>query len=92
MIRASIPDVLTLEELADYLRISAELASSQAASGQLPGRKIGDNWRFLRTAIDDWLRSQDARSVLLQQAGALADDENLMLLNDQIMKERLRAH
>ncbi|BAY99885.1 hypothetical protein NIES37_38680 [Tolypothrix tenuis PCC 7101] len=41
--------------------------------GNIPGRKIENDWRFLKVAIDDWLRSKSGRAVLLQQAGALAD-------------------
>ena len=74
-----IPDILTLEEAAAYLRLPAETIARQAEHGQIPGRRIEDTWRFLEAAIDDWLRSQDARTLLLQQAGALADDESLRI-------------
>ena len=33
--------------------------------------------RFLKAAVNERLRSQDGRMVLLQQAGALADDDTL---------------
>ena len=49
----------------------------QAAQGAIPGRQIEDTWRFLKAAIDDWLRSYDSRTLLLQQAGALTEDESL---------------
>lgn len=85
------PDVLTLEETADYLRLSPETVEMVATSGQIPGRKIADSWRFLREAIDDWLRSSDSRVVLLHQAGALADDETLPELLAGIYARRGRA-
>jgi excisionase family DNA binding protein len=76
MIRATaLPDVLTLEETASYLRMPTETIERVATRGQLPGRRIEDSWRFLREAIDEWLRSSDSRTVLLQQAGALSDDD-----------------
>ena len=56
----------------------------------LPGRRIEDTWRFLRDALDDWLRSQDSHAILLQQAGALADDEDLADLRAAIYAERGR--
>ena len=86
----TMPDVLTLEEVARYLRLPQEKVERQAAQGQIPGRRIEDTWRFLRAAIDDWLRSQDARTILLQQAGALADDETLPQLRTSIYDERGR--
>jgi excisionase family DNA binding protein len=85
------PDVLTLEEVAAYLRLPEEMVKRQVIQGRIPGRRIEDTWRFLRAAIDDWLRAQDSRTVLLQQAGALADDETLPQLRDAIYKQRGRA-
>ncbi|MBD3307157.1 helix-turn-helix domain-containing protein [candidate division KSB3 bacterium] len=83
-------DVLTLEEVAEYLRIPTDLVERQASRGQIPGRKIEDTWRFLKAAIDDWLRSHDSRDILLQQAGALADDESLPELRAAIYADRGR--
>jgi excisionase family DNA binding protein len=85
-----IPDVLTLEEAADYLRLPEETIERQAAQGQIPGRRIEDTWRFLKAAIDDWLRSYDSRTLLLQQAGALAKDETLHELRATIYDARGR--
>lgn len=69
-------EVFTVEDAAKYLRLPEEVILQEASQGHLPGRKIADTWRFLKDAIDDWLRSQDSRAILLNQAGALADDEN----------------
>jgi excisionase family DNA binding protein len=84
------PEVLTLDEVAAYLRLPTETIVRQAARGALPGRQIEDTWRFLKTAIDDWLRSHDSRTLLLQQAGALAEDPNLAALRDSIYNDRAR--
>ena len=74
---ATAPDVLTLEEAADYLRVPKEIIERQAAQGHIPARRIEDTWRFLKAAIDEWLRNQDSRAILLEQAGALRDDPHL---------------
>ena len=84
-------DVLTLDEVADYLRLPIETVERQAKLGQMPARRIEETWRFLRSAIDDWLRSHDSRTIFLQQAGALADDESLAALRSQIYGQRGRA-
>jgi len=86
----TVPDVLTLEEAANYLRLPKETVERQATQGQIPGRRIEDTWRFLRAAIDDWLRSHDSRTILLQQAGTLATDETLRELRATIYAERGR--
>ena len=87
----TVPNVLTLEEAANYLRLPKEAVERQAAQGRLPGRRIEDTWRFLRAAIDDWLRSYDGRTILLQQAGALAGDETLPELRAAIYAARGRS-
>lgn len=83
-------EVLTIEEVADYLRLPLEVVERQAAKGQLPARRIEDAWRFLKSAVDDWLRSQDSRTILQQHAAALADDETLAELRAAIYRERGR--
>jgi excisionase family DNA binding protein len=85
-----IPDVLTLDEVAGYLRLPKEVVERQARKGQIPARQIEDTWRFLRAAIDDWLRSQDSRLILLNQAGALAGDGTLSELRASIYEARGR--
>lgn len=83
-------EILTLEETAAYLRLPLEIVERQAHRGEIPGRRIEETWRFLRSAIDEWLRSHDSRTILLQQAGALADDETLEPLRRAIYEHRRR--
>ena len=49
------PDVLTLEEVAELLSVEPGAVAQLAESGELPGRRIGDAWRFARSAVLDWL-------------------------------------
>ena len=57
MSQVIMPDVLTLEEVSEYLRLPKETIERQATQGQIPARRIEDTWRFLKAAINDWLRS-----------------------------------
>ena len=91
MEKAILPDILTLEETSNYLRIPIEAVLRQAKQGNIPGRKIEDEWRFLKVAIEDWLRFSSSRSNLLQQAGVLADDESLVELREKIYEARGRC-
>ncbi|MDQ6693218.1 MAG: helix-turn-helix domain-containing protein [Chloroflexota bacterium] len=71
-------DVLTLDELALYLKLSRKIVERQAVVGTLPGRRIEGNWRFLRSAIDHWLSAQSTETsvtLFLQQAGIFAANE-----------------
>jgi excisionase family DNA binding protein len=47
--------VLTLEEVAELLRVPAEEIRARAMQGDLPGRRFGDEWRFVRAAVLAWL-------------------------------------
>jgi excisionase family DNA binding protein len=90
MDRVTIPDVLTLEEASVYLQLSIETVLNQAVRGNIPGRKIENDWRFLKSAIDEWLSSKNSSSILIAQAGAFADDDSLDQLRESIYQARER--
>jgi len=48
-------NVLTIDELAAYLKISKSTLYKLAQSGEVPGQKVGKHWRFRRDIIDQWL-------------------------------------
>lgn len=86
-----IAEVLTLPEAATYLRISEADVIEMATHHGLPGRKIGDQWRFLKRGLANWLVEPSGRDRLLQQAGALKDDPELEDMLKKIYKERGRS-
>jgi excisionase family DNA binding protein len=47
--------MLTVNELADYLRISRSMIYRLLKRGEIPGFKIGSDWRFNLDEIDQWL-------------------------------------
>lgn len=49
-------EILTLAEAASYLRVSEEELRKLASEGRIPAQKIGEDWRFLKSAVHDWLR------------------------------------
>jgi excisionase family DNA binding protein len=54
--RASEPaDVLTEEQAAELLAVDVAAVVALAESGELPGRRIGGQWRFARAAVLAWL-------------------------------------
>ncbi len=50
--------VFTIEELAQYLKISKSTLYKLAQEGNLPGQKVGKHWRFHKDAVDQWLRQR----------------------------------
>lgn len=57
-------EVLTLDEVAAYLKAGKRTVYRLAAEGKLPGFKFGGTWRFRRSDLDKWiaakLNSKDA--------------------------------
>lgn len=47
--------VMTIEDLAVYLKLSKSTLYKLCAEGKVPGQKIGRHWRFHRQVIDRWL-------------------------------------
>jgi len=80
--RPKTSEVFTLAEAARYLRLPQDTLRKHASRGDIPGRQIGKHWRFLRAALDDWLRRPSSKSVMLEMAGAFKDDPHL----DEIVK------
>ena len=52
-------EVMTLDEAAELLRIDSDELVKLAASGEVPGRKLGDDWRFMRSTLLKWLGNTD---------------------------------
>jgi excisionase family DNA binding protein len=50
-------DVLTAAEAADLLQADEKAVLELAEAGELPGRKVGGQWRFARAAVLRWLDS-----------------------------------
>lgn len=47
--------VMTIEELAVYLKLSKSTLYKLCQEGKVPGQKVGRHWRFHKTVIDRWL-------------------------------------
>jgi excisionase family DNA binding protein len=55
--------VLTVNELSEYLRVHRSTIYRLLKKGQLPGFKIGSDWRFNVEAIDEWRLQQGAAQL-----------------------------
>ena len=59
--------VMRLEEVADYLRVHPSTIYKLLRSGELPGFKVGSDWRFNTELIDRWCIEHSARKTDLHQ-------------------------
>jgi excisionase family DNA binding protein len=53
-------DILTLDEVAAYLKAGKRTIYRLAASGEIPAFKLGGTWRFSRSDIESWIKQQSA--------------------------------
>jgi len=57
-----LPRVLTVKELSDYLRIHPSTVYKLLRSGDLPGFRIGTDWRFNAEVIDRWCLERNMKA------------------------------
>jgi excisionase family DNA binding protein len=86
-------EVFTLAETAAYLRVSEADVLDLVGSQNLPGRHIGSEWRFLKSAIQHWLSSgsptvEARKEAQLALAGKYKDDPDLLRICEEAYRQR----
>jgi len=51
-------DILTIREVAGYLKVTERTLYRLVQEGKLPAFKVGNSWRFRRADIDAWIGVQ----------------------------------
>ena len=51
----SLASLLTVHDVAHYLRLSEAKVYRMANAGLIPGCRVGKSWRFKKEKIDEWL-------------------------------------
>jgi excisionase family DNA binding protein len=57
-----ISGIFTIKEVSDYLKVTERTIYRLAAGRQLPAFKVGGSWRFSRSEIDLWIKTQSCLS------------------------------
>ena len=47
-------EIMTIEEIAKYLKLKPQTIYTWAQNGKIPAAKLGKEWRFKKTVIDKW--------------------------------------
>lgn len=76
-------EILTLEEVATYLRVSERTVYDWASKGEIPCGKLGTTWRFKRSEIQDWVDRKLA-------SGRRAASTGMAALRGVLRPERVR--
>ena len=85
---------MTLEEVASYLRISERTVKDWVTKGKLPGGKLGTNWRFQRSEIENWVNqklSPKPTNITNQDKSliSLISEERILFLDTNSKEETL---
>ncbi len=56
-------DILTIKEVAGYLKLTERTLYRLVQEGQIPGFKAGNSWRFKRADIERWIEDQKERAL-----------------------------
>lgn len=56
-------DVMTIRELAVYLKMAEKTLYRLAGEGAVPGFKVGGSWRFRKGEIDRWIIKQEQKKT-----------------------------
>jgi PTS system nitrogen regulatory IIA component len=67
-------DILTLEEVAKYLRVSERTVYDWAQKGEIPAGKIGTVWRFKKSDIEKWVNDRLSVNRLTPQLNSVPVD------------------
>ncbi|MDR3160294.1 MAG: PTS sugar transporter subunit IIA [Spirochaetaceae bacterium] len=89
-------DILTIEEVAKYLRVSERTVYDWAQKGDLPAGKIGTVWRFKKSEIEKWVNDRLTVNKLSQpfdsiHIAAIISPDRILFLNHSTKQDALMA-
>ncbi|MBD5433252.1 MAG: PTS transporter subunit EIIA [Treponema sp.] len=71
-------DILTIEEVASYLRVSERTVYDWAQKGEIPSGKIGTVWRFKKSEIERWVNERLSPNSRLAPANTAIQIKNIL--------------
>ncbi len=63
-------EILTIDDVAAYLKAGKRTVYRLASSGKLPAFKLGGTWRFRRVDLDSWIASRIDETKARDDEGA----------------------
>jgi nitrogen PTS system EIIA component len=92
-------EIMTIEEVAEYLRVSERTVYDWAQKGTIPGGKLGTSWRFRRSDIEEWLDSRlgsvpSGGEITASEAGELSrilDYERVVFIEEGRKESALKT-
>ena len=69
--------ILTIKDVADYLKVNERTIYRLAASSELPGFKVGNSWRFKQSELEQYIAAQHNRASVreaMKSANSKSED------------------
>ena len=83
-------DIMTSAEAAQYLRVGLDTLKRRTRMGQIPGAKIGRQWRFRKVDLDAWLSAGGTRPEPAVDAWLVAQSDKV-LRGPRLSNEEVKA-
>ncbi|MBQ7881977.1 MAG: PTS sugar transporter subunit IIA [Treponema sp.] len=71
-------DILTIEEVAKYLRVSERTVYDWAQKGEIPSGKIGTVWRFKKSEIEKWVNQRLSSNTKQEESEVSVRIKNIL--------------
>ncbi|MCL2472430.1 MAG: PTS sugar transporter subunit IIA [Treponema sp.] len=89
-------DILTIDEVAKYLRVSERTVYDWAQKGEIPSGKIGTVWRFKKSELEQWVNNRLSVNKLIPLGGnihleTIISPDRIILLNFSAKRDALIA-
>jgi PTS system nitrogen regulatory IIA component len=80
--------IMTLAEMADYLKVARRSLTKMAECGDIPATKVASQWRFMRSVVDDWLITR-MKALPDRELENLIDSEKLPVPLSALLRPEL---
>ena len=89
-------DILTIDEVAKYLRVSERTVYEWAQKGEIPAGKIGTAWRFKKSELEKWVNERLSASPLSAKGSnihleTILSPDRILFLNHSSKRDALVA-
>jgi PTS system nitrogen regulatory IIA component len=78
-------EIMTIEEVAEYIRVSERTVYDWAQKGELPGGKLGTTWRFKRADIEKWVNDRLAKGAAAKASAKKSASASFVLTPERVV-------
>ena len=82
-------EIMTLSEVAQYLKVSEKTVLRMVQTGAFPGVKVSSQWRFVRGIVDDWLSIRMHASPPKSPPGMISAADHVIPITRLVSPQRI---